>query len=179
MRAHEVRGKRAGADHDQVRRILAGEIFRGQRRSGRRSPSRERAAVDHRQGFSGAPRHQQIGAVHRRLVERGVLGKNGHELAAEKFLAPRRHDQQRGLGARLGDAVMMAHRQLDLGAERRLERVDERRIGQHPGDVIAADDLHGADRSGGRRRPVGERGECGRCGLLGLGAALPGLGRVT
>ncbi len=37
---------------------------------------------------------------------------------------------------------MVAHRHFDLAAERLLERLDQSRIGQRAGDVVAADGAH-------------------------------------
>jgi len=52
VRLDQVRGERAGAHHQQARRIGSGQVGRGQRRVGRGLAQRERGAVD---AASGAP----------------------------------------------------------------------------------------------------------------------------
>jgi hypothetical protein len=145
MCTHEVRRECARPDHHQMRGILAREIFGGERRSGRRAPRREGTAIDHGQRLAGAARHQQIGAEYGGLFKLEIARKHRHQLATEKFFRPRRHDQQRGVGASLRNPVMMAHRHFDLATECVLERFDQSRIGHGARDVVAADGAHGRE----------------------------------
>ena len=135
MRLGEEGRQRAGADHQQPRGVLAGEIGGGQRRGASGAPLRQPLAVDQRLRFAGGAVEQEIEPHHRRLADGVVVGRDGDDLDADMTagrragrveVGPGRHQQQRRGGA-VGpfDRVMMPHRLHGAVAKSRAQRLDQ------------------------------------------------------
>ena len=105
VRADHVRGQRAGANHEQVARIIARQIARGQHRGGGRATHRERLAVEHRTRLARVPVEQHVQRLH--CAGGTGVGHHRHHLHAKGLVAPRRHQQQ---GIPLAERVGMTAR---------------------------------------------------------------------
>ena len=152
MRLRQERAQRAGADHQQPRGVLAGEVGGSKRGRAGGAPLRQPRTVDQRLRLAGAAVEQQVEPHHGRLAERIVVGRDGHDLDADMAvgravggeIGPGRHQQQRR-GGTVGplDRMVMADRLHRAGAERLAQRLDQAREGQRLIDAFGADGQHG------------------------------------
>ena len=159
MGADQMRGQRAGADHQQAKAVGARQKARGQRRGRCGAPPGQRRAVHQRQHFAGLGRQQQILADHRRQVAPAIVGKHGDDLDAEMAaVAPGGHQQQGGVCAVRPDRMVMAQRHVGAVAEQGGDGLDQRRIAQQPLDRGGIELAHGGiSAAAATGRPVAAR----------------------
>ena len=115
------RGASAPAPTITMRRASGrGQIRRRQRRGGGGPPQGQRLPVEGGKRLAAVAVEEQVGPGHARLAARGVAGEDRDDLHARiaaRPVLPRRHEQQRRIAVGPDEAVVMAGRNRDIGAE--------------------------------------------------------------